>query len=116
MVSDADMCDAVGAEGILRTHAYNLSKRSPFFNKNLLPIKSNLSAIEYATTTSSHSVQHFFDKLFKLSSIMMTAPGRKEAERRQQTMVDFLRELFREDNATEWSEYLEDYLQLSEVG
>lgn len=33
IVSDADMCDAIGAMGILRTHAYNLSKGGVFLIK-----------------------------------------------------------------------------------
>ena len=41
---------------------------------------------------------------------MLTEPGRAEAENRQQIMVDFLRHYFREKNALEWGEFLEEYL------
>jgi len=41
---------------------------------------------------------------------MLVEPGRIEAENRQQIMVDFLRHYFREKNAPDWSEFLEEYL------
>lgn len=37
--------------------------------------------------------------------------GKTQAENRQQIMVDFLRAYFREKNAPEWSEFLEEYLR-----
>lgn len=33
IVSDADMCDAIGAHGILRTFQYSLNHQKVFFNK-----------------------------------------------------------------------------------
>lgn len=34
IVSDADMCDALGATGILRSYQYNIKHNNPFFDKN----------------------------------------------------------------------------------
>lgn len=110
IVSDADMCDAIGAEGILRTHAYALSKGDLFFDPTLPPKRPESDANEYRTMKRSHSVQHFFDKLLILPSIMMTDAGRDEAQRRKKIMMDFLNELFRESDAPEWSKYLEDFI------
>ena len=56
-------------------------------------------------------INHFFEKLLKLKGLMLTEPGRIEAENRHQIMVDFLRAYFREKNAPEWSEFLEEYLR-----
>jgi hypothetical protein cdiviTM7_00195 len=42
---------------------------------------------------------------------MLTELGRIEAENRHQIMVDFLRVYFREKNASDWSEFLEEYLR-----
>lgn len=106
VVSDADMCDAIGAIGILRTHAYALSKGDEFFDKTLDPEESMMSGAQYRLSKKSHSVQHFFDKLLKITAILMTESGRKEGESRQAIMVDFLNELFLEEDAQEWITYL----------
>ena len=105
VVSDADMCDAIGAEGILRTHAYALSKGHSFFDTSLPPTDTVTDAATYRSG-GVHRVQHFFDKLLIIPSIMMTAAGKEEAKKREKIMVDFLEELFRENNATEWQEKL----------
>ena len=46
IVSDADMCDAMGANGILRTHQYGLKYGKRFFNKNACP-DLNLDVTKY---------------------------------------------------------------------
>lgn len=107
IVSDADMCDAIGAIGILRTHAYALSKGNEFFDKTIAPIHETMSAEEYRAQQKTHSAQHFFDKLLTIPSILMTESGRKEGAKRQAIMVHFLAELFDEEDAHEWSEYLQ---------
>ena len=56
-------------------------------------------------------INHFFEKLLKLKGLMLTEPGRIEAENRHQIMVDFLRAYFREKNAPDWSGFLEEYLR-----
>lgn len=109
IVSDADMCDAIGAIGILRTHAYNASKGSEFFVKTLDPESTVTSASEYRSSNTSHSVQHFFDKLLKIPSMLMTEAGRQEGEKRKKIMNDFLMELFREEDSTVWADYLNEF-------
>ena len=37
IVSDADMCDAIGTTGILRSYQYNLAHGNTFFDKNIYP-------------------------------------------------------------------------------
>lgn len=106
VVSDADMCDAIGAEGVIRTHAYALSKGNQFFNREIAPMDSTIDASVYRADKKSHSVQHFFDKLLVIPSIMMTTSGKEEAAKREKIMIDFLEELFRENNASEWQEKL----------
>ncbi len=109
IVSDADMCDAIGAQGILRTHVYNLSKGSVFFDKALLPENSEKSSLQYRNIKTQHATQHFFDKLLIIPSILMTSSGKEEGAKRMRIMTDFLRELFREENANEWTEYLNEF-------
>ena len=109
IVSDADMCDAIGAMGILRTHAYALSKGNEFFDKDIAPDDSTLSASQYRVSKKSHSAQHFFDKLLIIPSILMTESGRKEGEKRKTIMTQFLRQLFDEEGSQDWIEYLEKF-------
>ena len=106
IVSDADMCDAIGSIGILRTHAYALSKGNVFFDKDVQPENESINAAEYKTSKNSHSVQHFFDKLLRIPAILMTDSGRSEGEKRKMIMVSFLRELFQEEDSQEWWKYL----------
>lgn len=109
IVSDADMCDAIGAIGVLRTHAYNLSRGNAFFDKTLSPINSKKTSLEYRNIKHGHAVQHFFDKLLIIPSILMTVSGKKEGARRLSIMVDFLDELFTEEGAGDWTMYLNSF-------
>lgn len=110
IVSDADMCDAIGAIGILRTHAYNLSKGGVFFDKTILPIDSQKSSLEYRNMKHAHATQHFFDKLLIIPSILMTKSGRVEGRKRLNIMVSFLNELFKEEGAYDWTECLNTFV------
>ena len=109
IVSDADMCDAIGAQGILRTYAYNLSKGGTFFDKTVAPQIEEKTAGEYKTAKVEHSAQHFFDKLLKINSILLTAAGKNEGNKRQKIMIDFLAELFREEEAKDWQSLLDSF-------
>jgi HD superfamily phosphodiesterase len=54
---------------------------------------------------------HFFDKLLKLKDLMMTAPGKKEAELRHTYLVDFLKQFFKEEQADAWLRFLNTFLK-----
>ena len=113
IVSDADMCDAIGAVGIERALVYACHHDGRIFDPAVWP-NVNLAAHEYNADGNTHDtdgfINHFFEKLLKLKGLMLTEPGRIEAESRQQIMVDFLRHYFHEKNVPEWSEFLEEYL------
>ena len=109
IVSDADMCDAIGANGILRTYKYGLKYGRPFFNKDANP-NLNMDVKEYKEKVANCSVTHMFEKLLKLKGLMLTNSGKEEACKRHQIIVDFLYELFEEEEANEWKEYLDNYL------
>ena len=113
LVSDADMCDAIGAVGIERALVYACHHGGRIFDSAVWP-NVNLAAHEYNADGNTHDtdgfINHFFEKLLKLKGLMLTEPGRVEAGKRQHVMVDFLRAYFREKNMPEWSEFLEEYL------
>ena len=112
IVSDADMCDALGANGIIRVYTYSMKNKRPFFDKSIFPIE-NIAAVTYTSKCADTSVCHLFEKILKLKNLMLTDSGKKEAEARHQIIVDFLYHLFDEENAPEWTEYLNNYLKLN---
>ena len=110
IVSDADMCDAIGVTGILRNYAYTLKQNHLFFDKNVWPVE-DITAEEYKTKTKDTAVCHFFEKLLKLKTLMLTKEGKEEAIYRNEIMVEFLRHYFKEVNVPEWEDYLVNYLK-----
>lgn len=114
IVSDADMCDAIGATGTIRCLQYALSEKGSgvVFDPDSWP-NVDIKADEYNSSGSTHStdsfVNHHFEKLLKLPGMMMTEPGRKEAAVREKTMVDFLQAFFRENNQPDWQDFLDKY-------
>ena len=110
IVSDADMCDAIGVIGILRTHQYNIKHGKNFFDRNIWPVE-NIDAHTYTKKAVDSSVCHIFEKGLKIKSLMLTEYGKIEACLRHNFMIDFLRQLFKEENAPEWEQYLDNYLK-----
>lgn len=112
IVSDADMCDALGVNGILRVYKYTMKNEKPFFDKEIFPIE-NMTADKYTRKCSDTSVCHIFEKILKLKGLMMTESGKLEAEERHQIVIDILYHLFDEENVPEWKEYLDNYLNIN---
>ena len=110
IVSDADMCDAIGANGILRTYKYSIKNGKPFFDRNIFPMEE-INANKYSSKCADSCVCHIFEKLLKLKNLMLTNAGKEEAKNRHQIIVDFLYQLFEEESAYEWIEYLDKYLK-----
>ena len=111
VVSDADMLDAMGAIGILRSHHYNITHGNPFFDKDDFP-NLELSADKYKAKTKGTVVNHIFEKILKLKDLMLTNKGKEEARRRFNFIVDFLKEFFYEEDVSEWQEYLDNYTKI----
>ncbi len=109
IVSDADMCDGIGATGILRSYQYNLAHDNLFFDKNIYPTL-NISATDYMAKKVGTVVTHMFEKLFRLKDLMLTNSGKKEALERHNIMVLFLYHFLEEENVPEWINYLDNYL------
>lgn len=114
VVSDADMCDAVGAIGTVRCLQYAMSDKGSgiVFDPEVWP-DVDITAAVYSTRgvhTTDSFVNHHFEKLLKISGMMLTEPGRKEATIRDQAMVSFMKEFFREHDRPDWQEFLEKYL------
>ncbi len=108
IVSDADLCDAIGASGILRAYQYSLSQGNPFFDRDIWPI-DNISFTQYTSVRQDTTVCHFFEKLLRVRDLVTTAPGKQEAASRHQFMVTFLTQYFAEVDAPEWQNYLDEF-------
>ncbi|MBD5512344.1 MAG: HD domain-containing protein [Lachnospiraceae bacterium] len=109
IVSDADMCDSIGATGILRSYQYNLAHGNVFFDKNIYPAL-HMSATDYMAKKEGTVVTHMFEKLLKLKDMMLTKSGRREAIERHHIMLAFLCHFLEEENVPEWIDYLDHYL------
>lgn len=110
IVSDADMCDALGATGILRIYKYYLKNNKPFFDKNVFPIE-DMTAEKYTSRCADSGICHMFEKILKLKGLMLTDSGKEESKSRHQILVEFLYHLFEEDDASDWKAYLDNYLK-----
>ena len=110
IVSDADMCDALGVNGVIRVYTYSLKNEKPFFDRNSFPIK-DINVEQYTGRTSDSSVCHMFEKILKLKGLMLTSSGKEEAEGRHKIVVDMLYQLFDEEDVPEWTEYLNEFLE-----
>ena len=110
IVSDADMCDALGAVSILRVLKYTTKMNKPFFDKNIFPIE-NMTADKYKRKCADTGICHFYEKVLLLKDLMLTSSGREEAQERHNFVVKFLYQYFKEENAEEWIEYTDKFLK-----
>ena len=87
-VQDADRLDAIGAVGIARCFTYSGNKGIPMHDPDILP-KIEMNGEEYRKTKST-AVNHFYEKLFKLSDMMNTKEAKEVAITRTAYMKRFI--------------------------
>ena len=90
ILQDADRLDAIGAIGIARVFATSGSLKRPFYNPEDPFCKKRMPEDKIWT------VDHFFQKLLLLESLMNTKSGKTEAKRRTKILRDYLEHLKRE--------------------
>jgi uncharacterized protein len=90
ILQDSDRLDALGAIGIARVFATGESLGRPFYNTDDPFCKKRLPDDKIWT------VDHFFQKLLKLESLMNTKSGKMEAKMRTSVLKEFLRHLKQE--------------------
>lgn len=94
IVQDADRLDAIGAIGIARTFAYGGKAGNEIYNPNIPP--TDFKSAEEYRTKRTHTVNHFYEKLLKLSGTMNTTEGSRLAKERHQYMSSFLDQFYNE--------------------
>ena len=90
ILQDADRLDALGAIGIARVFATGGSLKRPFYNIDDPFCKQRIP------DDKTWTIDHFYQKLLKLESLMNTKSGKAEAKRRTRILKEFLNQLKQE--------------------
>lgn len=90
LLQDADRLDALGAIGISRCLQVSISLGIKFYNTE------DPFCLQREPDDSRYTIDHFYNKLFKLSNTMNTKAAKAEAEIRTQFMKSYLGQLQRE--------------------
>lgn len=90
ILQDSDRLDAIGAIGIARVFATGGSLKRPFYKIDD-PFCKNRNPDDKTWT-----LDHFFQKLLKLESLMNTKTGKIEAKRRTKILKEYLKMLKQE--------------------
>ncbi|MCH8916067.1 MAG: HD domain-containing protein [Thaumarchaeota archaeon] len=90
ILQDADRLDALGAIGIARVFATGGLLKRPFYNIDDPFCKRR------PPDDNTWTIDHFFQKLLKLESLMNTKSGKAEAKKRTRILKEFLNQLKQE--------------------
>lgn len=96
IVQDADRLDAIGAIGIARTFAYAGAHGDLMYDPEL-PYRETMTKEQYRNGKST-AINHFYEKLLKLSSTLNTEAAKILAKERHEFMEAFLTQFYKEWN------------------
>lgn len=94
VIQDADRLDAIGAIGIARCFNYGGFKNRQLYNPEIAP-NLKMTKEEYKTSTSP-TINHFYEKLLLLKDKMNTKTGREIAVERHKFMEHYLEQFYAE--------------------
>lgn len=93
-VQDADRLDAIGAIGIARAFAYGGHHQRMMYHPEIEP-NLNMSKEEYIKSQST-TINHFYEKLFRLTNLMNTRTAIEMARARESYMREYVEEFLKE--------------------
>ncbi|KAG5182093.1 hypothetical protein JKP88DRAFT_319802, partial [Tribonema minus] len=91
---DADRLDAIGAVGIARCFTFGGARGRPLYDPDV-PVSSEIDYDRYVAQhlgNTGATINHFHEKLLKLSGMMKTESGRALARSRHEFMVAYLKQ------------------------
>ncbi|MBT8254305.1 MAG: HD domain-containing protein [Bacteroidia bacterium] len=94
VVRDADRLDAIGAIGIARCFNYGGFKNRPLYDPEVPP-NLNMTKEDYKKSQAP-TINHFYEKLLRLKSLMHTKTGQEIAEKRHHYMEQYLEQFYEE--------------------
>jgi uncharacterized protein len=94
VIQDADRLDAIGAIGIARCFNYGGFKNRPIYDPSI-QLNLNITKEKYKSSTSP-TINHFYEKLLILKNKMNTKTGKQIAENRHQFMELYLKQFYDE--------------------
>ena len=94
IVQDADRLDALGAIGIARTFEYGGAHNRMMYDDNIKP-RDKIDESNYYQDNQT-TINHFYEKLFKLDNLMNFEYSKKIAKDRIKFMKEFLNEFYQE--------------------
>ena len=86
--------DAIGAIGIARAFAYGGNHNRVMYDPEIKP-SLNMNEEEYRKSNST-TINHFYEKLFNLTSLMNTETAKKIANQREQYMKEYINQFLDE--------------------
>lgn len=93
-VQDADRLDAMGAIGIARAFAYGGNHNRLMHHPDIKP-NMDMGKEEYNNHIST-TINHFYEKLFRLTELMNTCTAKDMAKAREKYMKDYIAEFMNE--------------------
>lgn len=93
-VQDADRLDAIGAIGIARAFAYGGNHNRLMYHPDIKP-NMDMGKEEYNNHIST-TINHFYEKLFRLTGLMNTCTAKDIAKGREAYMKDYISEFMDE--------------------